>query len=85
MEVSDYSLKKNTHEKRENSSMTVKKYLEPPYDSFGKGPQTSVWINSNNDVDLDPTGFGTLYLDFDRAHGLQVKLNGQSGIRYPSS
>jgi hypothetical protein len=65
--------------------MRVKKYLEPPYDSFGKGPQTSVCINSNNSVDLDSTGLGTLCLDFDRAHGLQGKLDGQSRIKYPSS
>jgi hypothetical protein len=65
--------------------MTVNQYLELPYDSFGKGPQTSVCINSNNSVDLESTGFGTLCLDFDRAHGLQVKLDGQSGIKYPSS
>jgi hypothetical protein len=65
--------------------MTVKKYLEPPYDSLGKGPQSSVCINSNTSIDLDSTGFGTLCLDFDRAHGLQVKLDGQSGIKYSSS
>jgi hypothetical protein len=65
--------------------MTVKKYLEPPYDLFGTSPQTSVCIHSNTSVDLDSTTFGTLCLDFDRAHGLQVKLDGQSGIRYPSS
>jgi hypothetical protein len=64
--------------------MTIKKYLELPYDSFGKGLQTSVCINSNASVDLDSTGFGTLCLDFDRAHGLQIKLDGQSGIKYPS-
>jgi hypothetical protein len=51
--------------------MTVKRYLEPPYDSFGKGPQTSVCINSNTSIDLDSTGFGSLSLDFDRANGLQ--------------
>jgi hypothetical protein len=48
--------------------MMVKKYLEPPYDSFGKGPQISVYINSNTSVDLDSTSFGTLCLDFDRAY-----------------
>jgi hypothetical protein len=65
--------------------MTVKKYLEPLYDSFGKGLQTSVCINSNTSGDLDSTGFGTLSLDFDIAHELQVKLDGQSGINYPTS
>jgi hypothetical protein len=65
--------------------MMVIKYLEPPYDSFGNGPQTSVCINSNTSIDLHSTGFGTLCLDFDRAHGLQVKVDGQSGIKYPSS
>jgi hypothetical protein len=63
----------------------IKKNLEPPYDSCGKGPQTSVCINSNTSFDLDLTGYGTLCLDFDRAYGLQVKLDKQSGIRYPSS
>jgi hypothetical protein len=42
-------------------------------------------IKSNTSVELDSTGFGTLCLDCDRAHGLQVKLDGQSGIKYPSS
>jgi hypothetical protein len=62
--------------------MTSKRYLEPPYGLVGKGPQTSVCINSNTCVDLDSTGFGTLCLDFDRAHGLQVKLDRLSGIKY---
>jgi hypothetical protein len=84
-EVSDFLLKKNTYEKWEKSTMTVKKYLEPPYDSFGKSPQTSVYINSNTSIELDSTGFATLCLDFDRAHGLHVKFDGQSGIQYPSS
>jgi hypothetical protein len=65
--------------------MTVKIYLEPAYDSFGEGPQTSVCINSNTSVDLDSTGFGTVYLDVGSAHGLQGKLDGQSVIKYPSS
>jgi hypothetical protein len=65
--------------------MMVKKYWEPPYDSFGKGPQTSVCFNSNTSVDLASTGFGTLCLNFDRAHGLQVKLDRQSRIKYLSS
>jgi hypothetical protein len=63
--------------------MTVKKYLEPPHDSFGKGPQTSVRINSKTSIDLDSTGVGSLCLDFDRDHGLQVKLDGQSVNKYP--
>jgi hypothetical protein len=65
--------------------MTVKKYLEPPYNLFGQGLQTSVCIDSNSSLDLDSTGFGTLSFDFDSAYGLLVKLDGQSGIRYPSS
>jgi hypothetical protein len=65
--------------------MMVRKYLEPPYDSFGKGPQTSLYINSKTSVDLDSTGFWTLSLDCDRAHRLQVTLDGQSGIKYLSS
>jgi hypothetical protein len=64
--------------------MTVKKYLEPLYNSFGMGPQSSVCINSITPIDLDSTGFDTLCLDFDQAHGLQVKVAGQSGIKYPS-
>jgi hypothetical protein len=59
-----FSFKKEYQEKREKSSMTVKKYLEPPYDSFGKGPQTSVCINSNTSVDLDSTGFRDFVLRF---------------------
>jgi hypothetical protein len=55
--------------------MMVKNYLELPYDSFGTGPHTLVYINSNTSVDFDSTGFGTLYLDFDRAHTLYVKLD----------
>jgi hypothetical protein len=61
--------------------MIVKKYFEPPYDSFGKAPLTSVCINSNTSIDLDSTGFGTLCLDFDKRHGLQVKLDRQTGIK----
>jgi hypothetical protein len=65
--------------------MMVKQYLELPYGSFGKGTYTSVYINSNTSVDLNSTGFGTLCLDFDKGHGLEVKVNGQSRIKYPSS
>jgi hypothetical protein len=72
MEVSNLCLRKNTQEKQENSSMKVKKYLDPPYDSFGNGPLTSVGINSNTSVDLDSTDVGTFCLDFDRAQELQV-------------
>jgi hypothetical protein len=64
MKVSTFGLRKNTYEKREKSSMTVKKYLDPPYDLFGKGLQPLVCINSNTSVDLDTTGFGTLWLDW---------------------
>jgi hypothetical protein len=85
MEVSDFHITTNTDEKRKKSSMTIKKYLEPPYDSFGKGPQTSVYINSDTSLDLDSTGFRTLCLDLDRAQRLQIKLDGQSRINYPSS
>jgi hypothetical protein len=85
MEVPDFRLRKNSLEKREKSSMINKKYLEPKYNSFGKGPHTSGYINSNTFVDLDSTGFGNLCLDFDKAYGVQVKVDGQSGVRYPSS
>jgi hypothetical protein len=75
MEVYDFRLQMNTQVKREKSSMTVKTYLEPLFDSFGKGPQPSVCINSNTSPDLDSPGFGTLYLYFEKAHRLEVKLS----------
>jgi hypothetical protein len=59
--------------------MSVTKYLERLYDSFKKGTQTSVCINSKTSVDLNSTGFRTLYLDFETAKGLQEKVDGQSG------
>jgi hypothetical protein len=65
--------------------MTVKQYSEPPDHSFGKDLQTSLCINLNTSIDLGLTGFRTLCLDFDKAYGLQVKLDGQSGIKYASS
>jgi hypothetical protein len=65
--------------------MRVNKYLDPLYSSFGKGWQISVYINSKTSVDLDSTSLGTLGLDFDRGHGLQIQVDGQSGIKYPSS
>jgi hypothetical protein len=74
MEVSDCHLRKNTYEIQEKLSMTVKQYLEPPYNSFRKGPPRSVWINANTSIDYDSTGVGTLCLDFEREHRLQVKL-----------
>jgi hypothetical protein len=55
--------------------MTIKKYLESPYNLFEKGLQTSVCINSDTSVDLDSNSFRTLCLYFDRAHGLQVQLD----------
>jgi hypothetical protein len=84
MEISDFGLRWNTLDTQKKSSMTIQKNLDPPYDSFGKGSQTSVCINSNTSVDLDSTGFGTVCLDFDKAHGLQVKVDGQSRIKYRS-
>jgi hypothetical protein len=75
MEVSNFHLRKITHENWEKSSMIGKTYLEPPYDSFGKDLQISVCIDSNTSGDMDSTGFGTLCLDYDRAHRLQVKLD----------
>jgi hypothetical protein len=65
--------------------MIFKQYLEPQYDSFRKGPQTSGGMNSNTLVDLDSTGFGTLCLYVDRIHTVAVKVDGQSVIMYPSS
>jgi hypothetical protein len=64
--------------------MMVKKSLEPAYDAFGKGLQTSVFITLNTSIDLDSTSIGTLCLDFDRVHQLQLKVDSQSGIRYSS-
>jgi hypothetical protein len=85
IEVSDICLRKISKQKRENSSMAVTKYFQPQYDSFGKGPQTFVCISKNTSINLASTGFGTWCLDFDRAHGLHVKVDGQSGIRFLSS
>jgi hypothetical protein len=59
----------------QKSSMTVKKYLDPPYDLFGKGQQTSASNHSNTSVKLDPTGFENLFLDFDSAHRIQVTID----------
>jgi hypothetical protein len=75
MEVSDFCLRKNTQEKQEKSSMMVTKYLKPLYDSFGQAPQTSVYINSNTSVDLDPTGFEAWSLHFDRANVLHINVD----------
>jgi hypothetical protein len=44
MEVFDARLRKNTYEKREKSSMLDTTYLEPPYDSFGKGLQNQCFL-----------------------------------------
>jgi hypothetical protein len=65
--------------------MKVKQYVAPLYNLFRKGPLTSVCINSNTSIDLDLARFGTLYLDFDRVHRLQVKVDRQSTIRYLAS
>jgi hypothetical protein len=62
--------------------MTVKQYGDPRCDIFGKGPQTSMCINSNTSGNLDSTGFATVCLDFDTVCRLQVKLNGQCTIKY---
>jgi hypothetical protein len=45
--------------------------------------QTSVYIKLNHSLDLDSTRFGTLGVDFDRAHGLPHKVKEQSRITYP--
>jgi hypothetical protein len=83
--VTDFHLRKTTEEKREKSSMTFKKYREPSYDSFRNGPQTSMCINSNPSFDLDSTAFLNLWFNCDRIHRLQVKIDSQSIIKYPSS
>jgi hypothetical protein len=62
--------------------MTVKKSFVTQYDSFGQGPQTSVCIHSNTSLDLDSTSIPTVCLDWDREYWLQVKVDGQSGIKY---
>jgi hypothetical protein len=74
MEVSDFRLRKNTQEKQEKSSMMVKNIWNHHTIHLEKGSQTSVCINSNTSVDLDSTGFGTLCLDFDRAHKVTGKV-----------
>jgi hypothetical protein len=60
--------------------MMGKKNLEPPYDSFGKSLQISVYNNLNTTVDFDSTSFVTLGLDLDSAHGSKVQLDTQSEI-----
>jgi hypothetical protein len=85
MEVPNVRLRKITKEKEEKSSMAIKKYLDTPYDSFGKGPQISVYMKSNISVDLNSTEFWTLCLDIYRAYGLLVKVDVQSRIKYPDS
>jgi hypothetical protein len=65
--------------------MRVKKYSELRYDSFVKGSQTLVWIDSNTSIILNSTGFGTLYLDLDIVHRIHVMVDGQSEIEYLSS
>jgi hypothetical protein len=72
----NFHLRKNTQEKLEKSSITIKSFLESPYDSFRKSLHTSVCINLYTSIDLGLNGFGTLCLDFDRAHSLQVKVDG---------
>jgi hypothetical protein len=58
------------------SSMMVNKYLESPYDLFENGPQILECINSNTSVYEILTGFRTLCIDFDRVHGLELKVEG---------
>jgi hypothetical protein len=69
IEMSEFLLRINIPEKWEKSSMTVKKYLKPPYNLFRKGLQTLVSINSNTSLDMSSTTFGTLCLDFDTVPG----------------
>jgi hypothetical protein len=45
-----------------------------PYDSYRKGLQTSLCINSNTSIDLDSNSNGTLYLDFDRTRSRSKSL-----------